>query len=352
MKNDFKNIICIASIVIVSSMMFLSCEETLLGPDSANTPSNNFNLLWKEFDRYYPSFTYKDINWDSLYSVYSSQLSAQISDDSLWKVISKLLYNLNDPHVYMYNLDHTRFYSSSGREDSSHTGEFNLNVIKFVYLNWNFKVAGEGNFIYGKFDNDSIGYIYISSFGGDNLWTHDIDNIVSEYGNEKAIIVDIRNNTGGTSDNANYIAEAFIDRPFSYMTLKSRNGPGHNDFSAPSYLSVKPRNYCKQYTKQIILLTNRYTASSSEVFAAVFKKLSYAIQIGDSTAGALGFSDRSFELLNGWHYNMPLGLCLSLNGESYEGIGMLPDIYVRNSKEEMENAYDRQLEYALNYLMR
>jgi hypothetical protein len=68
-----------------------------------NTPRNNFNLFWKEFDYYYPSFITKKINWDSLYNVYYYRINENTTDHDLWLIFKEILPNFNDPHVYMYS---------------------------------------------------------------------------------------------------------------------------------------------------------------------------------------------------------------------------------------------------------
>jgi C-terminal processing protease CtpA/Prc len=251
--------------------------------------------------------------------------------------------------VYIYNRDHTRYFNSS-KPANYDFHEFSLDLVKARYLRGNYKTAGEGIFTYGIFPGDSVGYIYISTFDENIIRSHDIDVIVKDLYNARSIIIDVRDNPGGFFDNLEYIASAFINSPVTYLMEKSRNGPGHNDFTSPLYYNIRPRPYARQYTKQIVLLTNRSTASAAEIFAVAFKQLPYSTQIGDSTAGGLGISNRTFLLPNGWTYHMPETLNLSVGGHSFEGTGVLPDIYVRNSRREIEMGYDRILEYALQYL--
>jgi len=100
------------------------------------------------------------------------------------------------------------------------------------------------------------------------------------------------------------------------------------------------------------LLTNKETASASEHFTLIMKKFDYTIQIGGFTAGGLGFSHRSFQLLNGWAYHMPTSLCLTTEGQSLENIGIEPDINIRNYENEIFDGYDHIFEYAIIYIKR
>lgn len=341
-----KNLIILS---LLLSILCISCEDIILGSDPENTPENNFDILWKEYDLYYPSFILKNINWDSLYSVYRSRVTSQTTEDELWQIISDMIYHFDDIHVYIYNRDHSDIFSSS-HSFYDRLGEFSLPLVQSKYLNGRYTIAGGGNFIYGRFTGDSIGYLYIKSFFGDNVWPKDIDRIITELHDVKALIVDIRDNRGGNSDNFTYIVSAFLDRPITYLREIARNGPNHDDLTPPVYISVSPRQNSPHFNKRTIVLTNKRSASASELFAQVFKYLPYSEQIGDSTRGGLGTSHRIFQLPNGWSYHMPTSLSFTVDGQSLEGIGVAPDIYIRNTREEIWDGYDRILEFTLQYL--
>ncbi|RPI18127.1 MAG: hypothetical protein EHM58_06825 [Ignavibacteriae bacterium] len=333
-------------LILVCFLPLISCEDLILGPDPENTPTNNFNILWKEFDRYYPSFIVRNIKWDSLYTCYSSRINNDCTDKELWQIIKSLLYNFNDGHVTIYNTN-SIYYNSSHRNSNEY--EFNLDVVQSIYLDRNFHSAGKGNFTYGRFPGDSIGYLHIAAFSGLSDWAKDIDNIISGLSDVNTLIIDIRNNRGGHVPNFSYIAASFTDKDITFRKEIARNGPKHSDFTSPVTQTISPRKSSPNFTKQIILLTNRVTASASEMFALFFKQLPYSIQIGDSTSGSIGLI-RGFQLPNGWLYEMPDGLTLTMDDKSLEGIGVVPDIYVRNTEEEIFRGYDRVLETALEYI--
>jgi C-terminal processing protease CtpA/Prc len=88
--------------------------------------------------------------------------------------------------------------------------------------------------------------------------------------------------------------------------------------------------------------------SAGETFTLAMQELSNVTQLGDYTSGA--FSDNiSRELPNGWFYFSHRRLPAS-NGESYEGIGVKPDIQLVNTKEETLSGVDKELEKALELL--
>jgi C-terminal processing protease CtpA/Prc len=69
--------------------------------------------------------------------------------------------------------------------------------------------------------------------------------------------------------------------------------------------------------------------------------------MGDTTAG--GFTDViSRELPNGWLYFVGVGDYRNAKGESEEGIGVAPGIYVVNTKEDIDAGKDKVLERAIS----
>jgi len=331
---------------LLTTFLFISCEDNLLGPEADNTPANNFNLLWNEFDLYYPSFITKKINWDSLYNIHSSRINENTNYNDLWLIFWSLLRNFNDPHVYLFNYDHSGFIPSCS-SCYAHDKEFSLPLVKNKYLYGRYNTGGDGHFTYGKFPGDSLGYIYIKSFFGDNDWEKEIDGIITNLSGVKTIIVDLRDNNGGYINKVEFIAGAFVNKSITYSREVSRNGPEHYNFTEPVYHTINPRNPASPFNKKIILLTNKISGSGAEVLSMILTQLDYTVQIGDSTAGGLGVTTRRFQLLNGWTYSMPLSTLLTPDGVSLEGIGIVPDIWIRNTKDEIRYGYDKILEYAL-----
>ncbi len=90
-----RHIYIIIAIIITSS----GCEKTFTGDDAANTPVNNFEIFWNDFNNYYAQFGLRHINWDSVYNVYSPQVNNSTSDKQLFHILSQMIYIINDMHV-------------------------------------------------------------------------------------------------------------------------------------------------------------------------------------------------------------------------------------------------------------
>jgi carboxyl-terminal processing protease len=328
---------------------FYGCSEFLFKDDPIDTPQTNFDLLWREFDLHYSNFVRKGINWDSLRDVYRPQALASTSDRQLFDAIASMLYVLNDGHVSLTSPFKSLF--SNDPQKAKRPLNFDLTIIKSKYLTEQ-NMAGGGRILYGKV-HDQIGYVYISTFedvdiGRIDDWINGIDIAIETLKDMKGIVVDIRNNGGGDAYNSASIAGRFADQKRLFAYGYSRNGPDHTDFSIPFEWFVKPEG-ALQFTKKIVILTNKNTASAAERFALAMKSLPYVSQVGDSTEGAFPHSIPR-ELPNGWAYRVTTGVVVNATYESFEGFGIPPDFLVRISEAQSQQRLDPILEKAVNIL--
>ena len=98
-----------------------------------------------------------------------------------------------------------------------------------------------------------------------------------------------------------------------------------------------------------MVLTDRYTISAVERSVMAFKTLPNVTLVGDTTNGAHG-TMIGRELANGWYYSLVPQKVELFNGNSYEGIGLAPDIFVKNMPDEILLGTDRVLETAIEAL--
>ncbi len=339
--------------IILASVLLTSCEERLLGPEPADTPQTNFEILWKTFDEKYALFSAKNINWDSLHTFYGAMVTPSTTDDQLWNICTELLSNLDDGHVVLINRDVSKVFSA-GKVGQRRMDDFSLDLIKQRFLD-SCVVAGQGRITYGKIKNNNIGYIHVSSFTGTNSgngvdWAYAVDSAVAKLYGCDGMIVDVRNNGGGLRVTGDIIVSAFIDREITYFYQRLKTGRGHDDFGPVRAITISPRPNTPTYTKKITFLTNRFSASGSEYAAQIFKNLSYSTQIGDTTYGVQGEITADAEMPNGWVFWFPCTLTTTPDGVCHEGIGIVPDMLVENSKSDIDAGRDRILQRAIGYL--
>ncbi len=307
-----------------------------------SAPEKNFEHLWQTYDRNYALFGAKHIDWDALYKLYRPRVTPQTTDDELFDIFSSLLGHLNDNHVRLQSP--TRRFRSGILGDLK-MEDFSLDLVKEKYLHAKFQQRMNGVFEFGWLA-DGVGYFHFRGFGRIPETTAVIDEIIREFKDAKAIVVDVRGNGGGDDRVGKLIADRFADRQRLYMTTQIRNGPRHDDFTAPKYWYVEPGGSA-QFTRPVILLTHRYSVSAAENFALAMRVLPHVTVIGDATSGVFAdvYGDR---LPNGWNFSVSYKLFRDQDGFCWEGIGVPADIRQVNHASDMEQKRDRVLDLALD----
>lgn len=329
-------------------LLFASCEKLILGEDEVNNPEKNFELLWNDFDKSYSLFEAKNIDWYNLYNIYRPQVTQNTSEEELWAIITNMLEHLDDSHVTLYNSDESKFFKSGYSLNEQSIKEFSKELITTTYLDYRTEMVTEDNLSYGKIKNKDIGYIYLGAEGGTN--PAKIDDIIDVLKNHKAIIFDVRQNTGGDDRYAKRIAGVFADGESIIYSVQTRNGINHNDFDDKKYHSTE-KSGDEQFLKPVILLTDRRTISAGEIFCLHMKSFNHITQIGDTTAGDFAtLGNRSF-LPNSWNFKYPVQLFLRPNGDYLDGNGgNVPDIFIKNSEADIISNEDKVIEKAIQYL--
>ncbi len=336
------------SIIIYSVLILIlaSCQKALTGSATPNTPENNFESMWKGYDDLYGMFAVRDINWDSIHDELRPRINQRTSNQQLYTVLSEMITPLNDIHVFLQPTSDGLPRYESNEFYRTHTAQqdFSIEVIKQNYLPG--LITIDDNFHYGILPGN-IGYIHFSAFGMPvDFYKMQMEKVMKTLKDTKGIIIDIRNNGGGDDIVSRYIAGLFVTEKKLYMTTKKKNGPLHEEFTTPEYWYADKQGSF-QYTKPVELLTTRWSASAAETFTWAMNTQKQVTQIGDTTSG--GFSDViARELPNGWLYFVSVGDFRNADGKSEEGKGIAPDIYIVNTKEDIDSGKDKVLEFAMS----
>ncbi len=338
-------------IILFFSSLFYGCEKAFLGEDEPNDPINNFELFWNDFDQHYGLFQARGWNWDSIYTVYSPQVTDQTTDGELWDIFTDMIGYLDDSHTFVVSPPPSeRFFASGSENDSIVDAEFSFDLVKSNYLE-NIKdipyTDQDSDFIYGTIKNKDIGYIFIEAIETSN--NDYMDDVLKDIGNHKGMILDLRNNSGGDDQTADAIAGRFADGDHFIYTVQERNGPNHTDF-AEKKMYYTSKQGTEHFSKPLIVLTDQITVSAAEVLLLHLKSFNQVTQIGDVTSG--DFSDISMRkfLPNGWQYQFSIMQFLLPDGSSLDGVGHVPDVVVRNTVADIQAGEDKVLEKALEYL--
>jgi len=317
-----------------------------------------FDELWKTLDERYGGFAPRQIDWDDIYSKYRPLVSNDISSDSLWEVSKDMIDELDDQHVSIVDYVGERGHASDKEAEVSSEAEFSLQNILTTYLEPDFfanDFSDSGNtnkevqFVHGLIKDHNIAYLYFPHFEFLNGWESEIDKAVEKYQSADGMIVDVRNNGGGSPIINRFAARRFVNTGDFIFSIQSKDGPGPTDFDEPIDYFAEPEGPL-QFTKPIVTLANKSTVSAGEEFLLFLESQPHVTTMGDTTSNA--FSTTAFEefMPNGWAIGFPVQLYLYPDGSSPEGIGIIPDIPFVNEVAEVDLGMDKLLEKAIDQL--
>ncbi|WP_372950016.1 S41 family peptidase [Mariniphaga sp.] len=325
------------------AIVFTGCEK-LFVEEPANNPVAVFENLWTTFNEEYAPFEERNVNWETEYANFRSMVTEQTTDDELFDVLSQLLATLDDGHVSLTAPGKNIFFSNKIRQEKIEDELFDLSVIKNNYLENEFKEGDETSYIYGKVKNENIGYIFFDHVG-ENFFK--LNEFLTEFETADGLIFDFRHNQGGDFTYCFSEMGRLTDEKRFVFQSKTKNGKGKNDYTEWQKWFIEPAgNFIE---KPIIVLTDRYTISAGERSVMAFKTLPNVTLMGDTTNGAHG-TMIGRELANGWFYSLVPQKVELYDGKTYEGIGLAPDILVKNQWSEIESGTDKTLQTAIEFL--
>ena len=190
------------------------------------------------------------------------------------------------------------------------------------------KVAG----VRSRVEKD-VGYIRVSEFT--RHVSHRVEDAVeiirSKAGSDlKGFVLDLRNNPGGSFDEAIFMSDSFLEQGQIVLT-KSRDGEAHHKAEAGDVANGLP----------IVVLINGGSASAAEIVAGALRDHKRAVLIGRKSFGK-GTVQRLIPLGRNDALRLTTAIYLTPSGKSVEG-GIEPDVDVvsdedRDGDEQLERA--------------
>lgn len=311
------------------------CEDVNMQFD--NHPRGNFDALWTILDRNYCFFDYKEIDWDAAYRKYSARITSDMNNDALFKLMGEMLAELKDGHV---NLAATHDITRYWEWQDNYPVNFDPSIQKY-YLGKETDYSRASGMWY-KVLEDNIGYLYYGSFTND-LSESSLDQVLDRMAICKGLIIDVRNNGGGSLTNVEKFTGRFFNERTHIGYISHKIGSGHADFSPlyPKYVESSDR---VRYQKRVVVLTNRGCYSATNEFVSIMKYAPGVTVMGDKTGGGSGLPFSS-ELPNGWSIRFSASPMFNAEKEHIE-FGVEPDIFVEMQKSDKEKNIDTIIERA------
>jgi carboxyl-terminal processing protease len=184
---------------------------------------------------------------------------------------------------------------------------------------------------------DDVGYIKFNLFALPVL--EKFCTSLSEFAAKKALIIDLRGNSGGLLATLYPLGGMLTDRPVSFGTSIYRRGSEE--------LKISPK--VKHFTGRVIVLVDEQSMSAAELFSAGLQESARAVVIGERTAG-LALPAVTVRLATGAMFEYPVANFKTAKGKTLEGSGIEPDISVIRDRRSLLDGRDPPLEKALDII--
>lgn len=303
-------------------------------------PTQLLDNVWSDFDKTYPYFTHKKIDWDSVYSVYSVKINDSTSAGKIFDIIGEMTLTLRDVHV---NLSSPYgYYQYSKKQNYPENPPDNA-------INYLSDIVMENTISkFGIIKNSNYAYLRVSSLSGNSSEYSLAASVLDSINNNDALIIDIRSNGGGNEINGRTIAGRFVSSDTHYKYSRVRTGSGWDDFSSWNKSYFKSNDFLN-FDKPVVLLTNRRVYSSAELFVLMLQTNPNLIIVGDTTGGASANPAKRI-MSNGWQYRVSTWQAASLDYTLIEDNGIAPDHYVTMDETSIISGKDLILEKAIEVL--
>lgn len=179
-------------------------------------------------------------------------------------------------------------------------------------------------------------WTFSAGYGRENL-----ENLVRQAAGAKALIIDVRRNGGGASNNLHHLLSLLLPHETVYGTFLSRRivdqyRAAHGQPDTVDLIEMAKWTEAKVRTRDrgiapfkgpVAVLVDRGSGSASEIFAAAMRENAGAILVGQPTAGAVLASVRA-RLPHGFSMQYPISDFVTARGIRLERAPLQPDVLV------------------------
>ena len=301
------------------------CTVCLLGACAPTGPLETYDVAWLELDQSYALFDVKGVDWQAVGEEHRP--SADADAEQLFEALTGLIAPLYDNHVTLLTPENDPWSSGSlnGRaQDQYHSSVMGMMVSDVV--------PRHPRVLTGSIEGYS--YAWLGSVNPEP-----VDALIAWMPSalESGLILDLRQNRGGYGFSAEALASWFVTSDRVYARERRRNGPEHEDWEEWVDYRIAPRE--TRYPGPVVVLTDAYTVSGGEHLLLMLAGEGHITHIGGTTAGAFGARVWK-DLPNGWVVSVTVDDVRLPDGQSLEGVGVVPDIEVPMDLSDLEAGQD------------
>ncbi len=315
---------------------FSTAPEKL--PNQATQKAENkkaFEALQELLASKYSYYDLRVRNWSKLFREHEAAIVNAKTTRGWAAAVAKMLSVTEDIHMHLRLGD--RVFATGTRAIDS---RFRRNLVEqYVPV----QPAGDHG-LQGR-TSDGIGYVMISAWENATAVAA-IEQALAALRDCRALIVDVRPNSGGDELLARSVAAWFVDGAKAYAKNRYREKAGSDGFGQVLARTVTGNTSAeKRITAPIVVLTSRYVMSSNESFVLMLRQAPHCTVVGERTYGSSG-NPKSHDLPNGVTIVVPSWQDMTLDGKCFEGVGIAPDVEVAVAAKDLERK-DPILERAL-----
>jgi len=288
-------------------------------------------------------YSYRDlrgVDWAALFAEQGPELEAGRSTREFAEKAVELLGHAKDLHVTV----------ALGNEVlGTHKREVRVNAdvgpLSRTVPNWRQENKAVCT---GEFEN-GIGYILIAN------WSRELEDeldaasaALRRFATGRGVIIDVRFNSGGDESLASRFAGLLVDSPRPYAMHTVRNAYLPGGFARPTTRVLAPSDSPVGFSGKVAVLMGPANMSSCEAFLLMMKQVPRCRLFGERSYGSSGNPKRT-ELANGVAIMLPSWKAMTLEGKTFEGVGIEPDARIGHADND-RNKVDATLEAALLWL--
>lgn len=190
----------------------------------------------------------------------------------------------------------------------------------------------------------NIGFIRIDAFdkGAEQEFETHLQSLVDA--GAKALIFDVRVNGGGYADVMSEMLDKLLPKGM-IISMTDKNGNTDENYSDDECVGLP-----------MAVLTNRYSISAAEFFAAAIQEYGVGTVVGEKTGGK-GYAQTMMPLSDGSALNISTYRYYTPKGNTLAETGVTPDVEVALEEEKLQDFYslekeeDTQLQKAIEILL-
>lgn len=297
---------------------------------------------YKEFIEIFPKmYSYasiKGIDWKDVLSKNQSELENSKSPAEFALKLVRILKPAEDPHMWIDVEGERLAIGRMKLVNANYTTGLLFSILQ------DRKATSTLTTISGVYEN--IGYFSIKDWSADpgtmklKVWgnsqnpEYPLFDVLKELTAYPNLIIDVRENSGGSELFARKIASFFINDSIPYEKVLNYNEKT-GKFDKEHIKKILPSPNHIDYTGKIYVLSGPSVLSSNESFILMMKQLPNATIVGMKTYGSTG-NPQPYTLSNGVTIYLPSWQAYTLDGKLIEGQGIEPDIEILTNKEDFQ----------------